>query len=271
VWGIGGSVVLAALLAGCGHGAPQASHKPPSTTAPATRTGGSHGSTTTSTTTTTVVTTVGDTASLPVVKCPTTFALATPPPSVPLPSSAIVAVPTSLAGKLAVYADNNDIMKLLAPTGWNCSASYGADGSGIVTIVPSGESLPASGQDVSPSDQAIIASETGGSPVQAAGDACAFFPAAATATETDLGRGCSARPSSEIVDPINASTVDFEDPSGTKGSGDPSGGPYPANGVMTYSPTTEPGFYLDTCTLPAGAHATCTAALNYFVTLYGQG
>jgi hypothetical protein len=274
VWGIGGSVVLAALLAGCGHGAPQASHKHPGTTAPAARTGGSHGSATTSattTTSTTVVTTVEETASLPVVNCPTTFALATPPPSVPLPASLSVAVPTSLAGKLAVYADSSDIMKLLAPTGWNCSASYGADGSGIVTIVPSGEPLPASGQDVSSSDQAITARETGGSPVQAAGDACAFFPAAASATKTDLGRGCSPHPSSEIVDPISASVVDFEDPAGTEGSGDPSGGQYPANGVMTYSPTTEPGFYLDTCTLPQNEHATCTTALNYFVTLYGQG
>lgn len=266
-------MVLAALLAGCGHGAPQASHKAPSTTPPATRTGGSHGSTTTtrSTSSTTVVTTVDETTSLAVVKCPTTFALATPPPSVPLPASVRVAVPTSLVGKLTVYADSSDIMKLLAPTGWNCSAAFGADGSGIVTIVPDGEPLPASGQDVSSSDQAITASETGGSPVQAAAEACAFFPAAATATETDLGRGCSPRLLSEIVDPISASVVDFEDPAGTKGSADPSGGPYPANGVMTYSPTTEPGFYLSTCTLPQGAHATCTAALNYFITLYGEG
>jgi len=272
-WGIGGSVVLAALLAGCGHGTPQAGHKPPSTTAPAAGLPASHGATTsTPTTTATVVTTVDETASLPIVSCPTKFALATPPPIVPVPASVTVNVPTALAGKLAVYTDTNDIMKLLAPTGWSCSASYGADGSGIVTIVPKGESLPASGLTSDSTDQAITAYETGGSSVQAAAAACSVFPAAAAATESDLGKGCSPRPPSEIVDPLSTTVVDFEDPAGVKGSGDPSGGQDPANGIMTYSPTTEgPGYYLETCTLAQNEHEVCTAALNYFVTLYGQG
>jgi len=278
VWGIGGSVVLAAVLAGCGHGTPQAGRKPPSTTAPATGLPASHGATTTThvvtttpTTTTTVVTTVDETASLPIVSCLTKFALATPPPTVPVPASVTVDVPTALAGKLAVYTDTDDIMKLLAPSGWSCSASYGADGSGIITIVPKGESLPATGLTSDSSDQAITAYETGGSPVQAAAAACSFFPAAATATESDLGKGCSPRPPSEIVDPLSTSVVDFEDPAGIKGSGEPSGGQDPANGVMTYSPTKGPGYYLETCTLAQDEHEVCTATLNYFVTLYGQG
>jgi len=266
VWGIGGSVVLAAVLAGCGHGTPQAGRKPPSTTAPATGLPASHGATTTTpvvtttpTTTTTVVTTVDETASLPIVSCLTKFALATPPPTVPVPAS------------VTVYTDTDDIMKLLAPSGWSCSASYGADGSGIITIVPKGESLPATGLTSDSSDQAITAYETGGSPVQAAAAACSFFPAAATATESDLGKGCSPRPPSEIVDPLSTSVVDFEDPAGIKGSGEPSGGQDPANGVMTYSPTKGPGYYLETCTLAQDEHEVCTATLNYFVTLYGQG
>jgi hypothetical protein len=183
----------------------------------------------------------------------------------------MVSVPTSLAGKLAVYADSNNLMRVLAPAEWSCSASYGADGSGIITVVPTGEALPASGLDASSADQAITASETGGSAVQAAAEACAYFSAAAAATESDLGQGCSPRPTSEMVDPISATLVDFEDPAGTKGSGDPSGGQDPANGVLAYSPTQSPGLYLDTCTLPPNEHATCTAALNYFITVYGQG
>ncbi len=73
------------------------------------------------------------------------------------------------------------------------------------------------------------------------------------------------------MDPVSATVVDFEDPAGAKGTGEPSGGRDPANGVMTYSPAEGPGFYLDTCTLPQDEHATCTAVLNYFITLYGQG
>jgi hypothetical protein len=266
-WGVVGSVVLAALLAGCGHGTPQSSRKPSSTSSPTSQTGGLPESMTT----TTAVTTADEPAGLPVVSCPTTFALATPPPTVPAPTSVTVEVPDALAGKLAVYVDSNNIMRLLAPTGWSCTASYGADGSGIVTIVPKGESLPAGLQEPDSSDQAISATETGGSPVQAAAEACGFFPAAGAATESDLGQGCSPRPLSETVDPINSDVLAFEDPAGLKGSGAPSGGRYPANGVMTYSATNEPGFYLETCTLPQTNHATCTAALNYFITQYGQG
>ena len=257
--GIVGSVALAALLAGCGHGAPQGAATTTTTT------------TTTSRATTTTSTVVDEAATVPVVTCATTFALATPPPTVPLPASVTVDVPTAQAATLAVYADSNSIMRVLAPAGWSCKASYGADGSGIITVVPKGDPLPLPGQEPDPSDEAISATETGGSPVQAAAAGCAFFPAAATAYASDLGRGCSPRPPSEMVDPVSATVVDFEDPAGTKGTGEPSGGPDPANGVMTYSPTEGPGFYLDTCTLPQDAHATCTAVLNYFITLYGQG
>jgi hypothetical protein len=190
---------------------------------------------------------------------------------VPLPASARVDLPPSVATKVAVYSDTSDIMMLLAPKGWSCSASYGADGSGGVTVMPPGETLPAAGLKPHSSDQAITGSETGGSPVQAAAQACSFFPAAATATETYLEKGCSPRPSSEIVDPISTSVVDFEDPSGIKGTGVPSGGQNPANGAMAYSPDVEPGFYIETCTLPNDAHDVCTAALNYFIARFGQG
>jgi hypothetical protein len=271
MWGVVGSVAVAALLAGCGHGMPDASRKPPSTTSTTSRAGGATGSATTTTTTTTAVTTAEEAATLPVVSCPTTFAITTPPPTVLIPASLTVDVPAALAHTLAVYVDSNSIMRLLAPKGWKCAASFGADGSGIFTIVPKGGPLPTGLQEPNSSDQAISATETGGSPVQAAGDACAYFPAAAAAAESDLGQGCSPRPTSETVDPINSNVVAFEDPAGVKGSGDPSGGQYPANGVMTYSPTNEPGFYLDTCTLPQSDHVTCTAVLNDFVLQYGQG
>ncbi len=50
----------------------------------------------------------------------------------------------------------------------------------------------------------------------------------------------------------------------------PSGGPYPANGVMTYYSGNENGGWLDTCTLPNSEHALCTVALNAFVSFYGN-
>jgi len=119
------------------------------------------------------------------------------------------------------------------------------------------------------SDEAITGSETGGSPVQAAAQACSFFPAAAAATQSDLGHGCSSLPASQTMTQISANTVGFEDPPGVAGTGNPSGGPYPANGVVTYSAAVQPGTYVGTCTLPPSDHALCTSVLNYFDSLYG--
>jgi hypothetical protein len=166
-------------------------------------------------------------------------------------------------------------MKLLGPKGWTCRGDYGADGSGGVVVSPGGETIPQSwgaGWKLSPdaSVEAIAGLETGGSPVQAAGQACPLFGSAATAYGVDLGRSCPvSRPVSESVQQISAGVVGFEDPPGVVGDGIPSGGHDPANGVMTYSSSRSPGSYLGTCTLPAGQHALCTESLNDFVALYG--
>ncbi len=120
----------------------------------------------------------------------------------------------------------------------------------------------------SSTDQAISGTQTGGSPVQAAGQACPFFAGAAATYENDLGRACHSRPSSESVQPIKAGVVGFEDPPGLEGDGIPSGGQESANGVATYSPSLPS--YLVTCTLPANLHALCTTVLNEAITSYGN-
>ena len=75
----------------------------------------------------------------------------------------------------------------------------------------------------------------------------------------------------ESVDPIGDGIVGFLDPPGVKGSGAGSGGAYPANGVVTYHPTSS-GFlpsYIESCTLPDAQHLLCTAVLDDFVSAYG--
>jgi hypothetical protein len=54
------------------------------------------------------------------------------------------------------------------------------------------------------------------------------------------------------------------------GDGNPSGGEYSANGVMTFHSPNVDGSWVDTCTLPDSRHALCTAALNDFVARYGN-
>jgi hypothetical protein len=200
------------------------------------------------------------TASLPVVSCPTSLGVTRP--AVSLPRSRPVAVPQALAADLSVYTDNQGVMELLGPKGWSCTAGIGADGSGGVTVHP-----PAAGPS---SPTAITGSETSACVGCTLAQACPLFPSAAKALRSYLGQACPAHPAAETVASIAPGIVSFEDPPGVKGDGQPSGGPYPANGVMTYHPSAPDGSWQETCTLPASEKNECTAVLNTFVSWYGQ-
>ncbi len=200
------------------------------------------------------------TASVPVASCPTSLGIDRP--AVPLPRSRPVAVPKALAAGLTVYADNQGVMEVLGPKGWSCTAAIGADGSGGVTVYP-----PAAGPS---SPVAIIGSETSACVGCTISQACPLFPSAAKAYSSQFGQACPARPDAETVTPIATGIVAFQDPPGVKGDGQPSGGQYPANGVMTYHPSAPDGSWQETCTLPASKKNICTTALNTFVSWYGQ-
>ena len=136
------------------------------------------------------------TATLAIVRCPTTFAAGTPTTTAPLPTSAAVVVPADEAGDLVVYGDDAGLMALVGPSTWTCRGSYGADGSGGLSISPVGETVPSNPDTgwqlpASSSDEAIVGYETGGSPVEGAGLACPLFKSAAAVVEQDLGRGCA--------------------------------------------------------------------------------
>jgi hypothetical protein len=232
--------------------------------------GSSNSSRSASTPKTTPSTSASVNVTVPLVTCPTTYGVFPPTPA-PLPSSITVSAPSDLAGQLAVYTDQQGTVKLVGPKGWQCSASYGADGSGVVRVYPTGEQEP-TGSAFSPQQQeAIVGSETSACEGCREFQACPLFSAAASDYSTDYGMSCpETRPTEESTDQISTGVIGFEDPAGVAGDGNPSGGPYPANGVMTYYSANEDGSWLDTCTLPNSEHALCTVALNSFVSLYGN-
>ena len=170
-----------------------------------------------------------------------------------------------------MFTDEQGEMKLLAPTGWVCNANFGADGSGGVTITPSGETLP-SGQLTSDSTaEAIVGSQTSACAECREGQACPLFATAASDYEQDYQMTCpTTKPEEESSEPIEDGVVGFLDPPGVAGDAYPSGGEYPANAVMTYHSGNENGSWLDTCTLPYSQQALCTAVLNNFATTYGS-
>ena len=217
------------------------------------------------------------TAMLPVVVCQTSSGVSTTTTS--LPASVSVSVPTSGAqeGNLAVYSDLTGALMLIGPTvGWTCTGTFGADGSGMMTLVPVGTSVPvgygtAWHLPASSPTQAIVALESGGSTVQGAALACPLFSAAKVTTQQDLGTGCDIpSPPLEHVVTTSSSQVGFQDPAGVAGVGFPSGGQNAANGVMLYQPKpTEPTAYEATCTLPPAQLDLCTAVLNHFDATFG--
>jgi len=217
------------------------------------------------------------TATLPVVVCQTTSGVTTT--TAALPGSVSVSVPSSAAqeGNLAVYSDESGALMLVGPTvGWTCSGTFGADGSGIMALAPVGTAVPtASGTTwhlpASSPAQAIVAMESGGSPVQGAVLACPLFSAAKAATQQDLGKGCPmSSPPQERVVRTSAVQVGSQDPPGVAGVGFPSGGQNAANGIVLYQPKpTEPTAYQATCTLPAAQQDLCTAVLNEFAATFG--
>jgi hypothetical protein len=226
--------------------------------------------TTSSRTTPTTSSTAPVKATLPLVTCATTYGVSLPA-AAPLPSSMTLDVPGNLANRMAVYSDGRGAMKLIGPEGWQCAAIYGANGSGTVRVFPKGEQAP-TGSAFSPQQQqAIVGSETsacvGCSEIQA----CPLFSTASADYLNDYQMSCpETLPAAETTVQISPGVIGFEDPAGIAGDGNPSGGPYPANGVMTYYSGDENGSWLDTCTLPSGDHALCTVALNAFVSSYGD-
>jgi len=152
-------------------------------------------------------------------------------------------------------------ISVLAPRMWKCDATIGADGSEAMKVIPqtTGPAPSKLGQAVNveaiPACQGCIAALV-----------CPLFPSVLRSWPE---LACEKSPPKELVMHPNATTAFFEDPPGVSGVGDPSGGAYPANGVLIYSGTSENGAAGSaakmTCTLPESDHALCTVVLNDFL------
>jgi hypothetical protein len=191
-----------------------------------------------------------------------------------------------MATRLSVYADRLGVMELVGPKGWSCTAFFGADGSGGIAVYPHAETVPRTWTEAWPlaggsAATAVVGLETSACYTCTLGQACRLFASAASTLKSYLGRQtCPARPDAEKVTTVGAGIKQFEDPARTKGTGVPSGGRYPANGVMTYHPGASAGSWMETCTLPASDGPAsdgpasdgpaCTAALNTFISWYGR-
>jgi hypothetical protein len=112
---------------------------------------------------------------------------------------------------------------------------------------------------ISQEDETIGVQYVGAPGPNAASGACALF------SDAKLPWGCQLhQPPGEVITRLSNVAVAFEDPPHVHGTGDPSGGVLPANGVMVYRPSPSSGFpfFEETCVLPVSEHAVCTVLLN---------
>jgi hypothetical protein len=179
-------------------------------------------------------------AAVQVVRCPTSYGITQPNRA--LPSVLSTKLSAAQAHGLAFYG-NNDLL-LLAPEGWRCTGEVGADGSTSMHITHGHEAI---------TELAVVSGGYAG-----AFEACSLFPGARPPTP------CSTHPPEAESDVrLSSTAVAFEDPPGIHGTGDPSGGSLPANGLMIYDPSYTRGFFFEeTCTLPPIEHGVCSVLLN---------
>jgi hypothetical protein len=166
---------------------------------------------------------------IPTVPCPTSLAV---PGAMlqPVRTNMTATVTPALAALVTFYG--NGALILLGPKGWNCTAAVRADGSAMMTITPPDQ--PAQSGIPSPDGQAVTGSASGSCIRCVALLACSLFPEA-LALAGPADRSCpTSLPAGELVTRPFPRSVVFEDPPGVAGTGEPSGGPYRALGLLIF-------------------------------------
>ncbi len=209
---------------------------------------------------------------LPLNVCTTSVGVSTDTPA-RLPAKIRVDLTKGASTQLAFYSDNEGLVKVLAPPGWSCTASIGADGSSSVTASPAGQHDASNGR-LAPGSMAeeVRASQTSACVGCRESQACPLFLSATKDLLQQYQQNCpSRRPTSESVTTISPHVVDFTDPPGIHGDADPSGGSYAAMGVMTYyDDLSSNGSWTETCVLPPADTSICKAIIGNFDDRYAK-
>src|SRR5262249_46259837 len=167
--------------------------------------------------------------------------------------------PPAVAAQVAAYSDGEWLV--LAPRGWRCRGLIGADGTGYLAAYPPGERGSTFARPRAPAPQAVVLQTVPGCAGCAGALACGLFPGVHL-----QGRPCAAhRAARERVTARGRDVRAFVDPPGVRGTGNPSGGPLTATGLVFYDHATRPRGVLaaqETCALPDAQAPVCAAALD---------
>ena len=207
-------------------------------------------------------------ASLPVVRCPTEVGVSHGS-RVHLAKVIKERVNRDLGTKVALYADQYDIMRAIGPRGWSCVASIAADGGAQLSIYTPGTKAPVFFGSLlgrSLATEVTVQQEPACEGCRLA-MACPFFTSARRLFQKSFpGAGSltiCVRPSGEVITKSTNDLRYFKDAPGAVGHAYPSGGPDRAFGVAFYDPDTYS--YLVSCTLSKSLNELCRGVLAWFV------
>jgi hypothetical protein len=214
-------------------------------------------------------------AKVPVVVCPTQFGTSVPTEVAKIPHFEPVTLPPQRAVSVALYTDLAQLQTVLGPRGWECKASYGADGNGGVTIYPEKASIRFKGISlVNDRNLQAVHVEWNAACVGCILDqTCPYF-SGARAMFVQFGYSnpdaICVRPRGEVLQRTSANLDFFLDPPGVKGSATPSGGPFPALGMVYWGGPVKlmngrsgtNGSAIETCTIEQSG--TCQESFAYF-------
>jgi hypothetical protein len=195
-----------------------------------------------------------------VVLCRTEFVPGNPP-AIPT-KIAVDGNPWSVRG-LAAYTNYDTY--LIAPAGMACKGEVAEDGGANLIVWHRGEPEPRARSR----EEGLTLSQESACVGCMYSLACPMFPSLADRIYPGFSQGvpCGAPPSREQILPQGPDLARFSDPPSVAGDGDPSGGPYTAEGAVGYARSK--GAFRITCTLPAGERWICRVSLNDAIARYG--
>lgn len=188
-----------------------------------------------------------ETVSIAVESCPTSYGL--PDETLPPIVRTMTATLTPAVASQVSFYSNGDLT-VLGPRGWRCEAAVGADGSARMQVTPPGQAVAL--DSPAPDFQAVTASSGGGCVGCVVLMACGLFPESLKLFDS-LGCDATSPPGEHVTRPMPRTAL-FEDPPGTHGTGDPSGGRYRAIGFLIF----DDGSAAGSSGLPSALKVTCT-------------
>jgi len=212
---------------------------------------------------------------VPVRACPTTNGVGPGSSSGPTgPRQLKTSLTQGVAEQLEFYSDSSrEVEPTLAPDGWQCSATIGADGTTNLLIYPPGVLKPSS-QSGSEETMGVAFNQIPACR-ECVGDlVCPIFVNALTQLGyTSPSTYCPGyEPTTESVRFLEGGPTSnyglalVADPAGDPGTNELSGGDYSASGALDYAGGgEEPGASSVSCVLPHADQDVCQAVVNRFL------